>query len=157
MNKDIFPVGAILLQGNDLLNNDRWLQCDGQELSEADYAELFEIISNKYGECKQNGTFRIPDYRGEFLRGAKAGTDPKTSDPGMFQGCSTKRPNGASFIADILHLPISHKETHGITKNNNIGYNDNIKTVEQTTCTQGGDKETRPINVSVNYYIKARS
>ncbi|SHG35908.1 phage tail protein [Dysgonomonas macrotermitis] len=157
MNKDIFPIGAILLQGNDLPKNDRWLPCDGQNLSKAEYAELFDIIGNRYGEDKQKGTFRIPDYRGEFLRGAKAGTNLETLGPGLFEDCSTKKPNGTSFSANIPHLPTSDKGTHGVTKGDNIGYNDNTKTIEQNTCTKGGDKETRPINVYVNYYIKART
>jgi len=156
MDKDIFPVGAILLQGNNLPENDRWLPCDGRELSKADYAELFGIIGNKYGEDEQKEKFQIPDYRGEFLRGAKAGTNSETAGPGLFEACSTKKPNGNSFKANISHLPISDKESHGITKGDNIGY-DNTKTVEQNTCTKGGDKETRPLNVYVNYYIKART
>lgn len=156
MDKDIFPVGAVLLQGNGLPENDRWLPCDGRELSKTNYAELYGIIGKTYGEDEPKGTFRIPDYRGEFLRGAKAGTSSETAGPGLREAWSTKKPNGNSFKANISHLPTSDKESHGITKGDNIGF-DNSRTVEQNTCTEGGDKETRPVNVYVNYYIKART
>ncbi len=155
MHKNIFPVGAILLQGNDLSESDRWIVCNGQELLKADYSELFNVIENIYGGDSKKGTFKVPDYRGEFLRGDKA--ESNTSHPGVREGCSTTRPKTASFKATIPHLPVDDKETHGITKPDNIGFDDSKKTTNQDTCNQGGDKETRPINVYVNYYIKARS
>lgn len=156
MDKDIFPVGAVLLQGNGLPENDRWLPCDGRELSKTNYAELYGIIGKTYGEDEPKGTFRIPNYHGEFLRGAKVGTSSDTAGPGLFEACSTKKPNGYSFKANIPHLPTSDKESHGTTKGDAIGF-DNKKTVEQNTCTKGGDSETRPVNVYVTYYIKART
>lgn len=156
MDTDIFPVGAVLLQGNNLPENDRWFPCDGRELFKEDYAELFSIIGYRYGENEPKKTFRIPDYRGEFLRGVKADTNSETPWPGQFEAFSTKKPNVNSFKAAISHLPISEKVSHGVTKDDNIGY-DNTKTVEQNTCTKGGDNETRPVNVYVNYYIKART
>ncbi len=50
-------------------NHDNWLLCDGQEISRSDYADLFELIGDKFGEGNGVTTFNVPDYRGKFLRG----------------------------------------------------------------------------------------
>lgn len=151
MHIDIFPIGAILLQGNNLTKDKHWLLCDGSEFMKADYAELFNIIGYKYGGNENDGTFKVPNYMGEFLRGASI--DPQKGQ-GTFEYYSTKLPT-TPFKAAFPHLPTSNKGTHGITKPGNTGFDNGQKTTKQYTCTTGGDLETRPKNVSVNYYIKA--
>lgn len=47
---------------------DTWMEADGRLLSRSTYAELFAVIGTTYGST--NGSnFRLPDLRGEFLRG----------------------------------------------------------------------------------------
>lgn len=50
-------------------NHDNWILCNGQAISRSDYAELFEIIGDKFGQGNGVTTFNVPDYRGKFLRG----------------------------------------------------------------------------------------
>lgn len=50
-------------------NHDNWLLCDGSEVSRSDYADLFTVIGDKFGEGNGVTTFNVPDYRGRFLRG----------------------------------------------------------------------------------------
>lgn len=47
-----------------------YLKCEGQEISRADYKNLFDIIGTTYGVGDGSTTFNVPDLRGEFLRGA---------------------------------------------------------------------------------------
>ncbi|TNE45117.1 MAG: tail fiber protein [Deltaproteobacteria bacterium] len=52
-----------------------WLYCDGSWYKTADHPELFKALKGHYG-LKGTGTsqeFRVPDYRGYFLRGVAGG------------------------------------------------------------------------------------
>lgn len=48
-------------------NHDGWLLCDGSYYSTSDYKELYNLIGTKFGSSA--GKFKVPDYRGYFLRG----------------------------------------------------------------------------------------
>jgi microcystin-dependent protein len=45
-----------------------YLECNGQTLSRSTYAALFAIIGTQYG-APSGSTFKVPDLRGEFIRG----------------------------------------------------------------------------------------
>jgi hypothetical protein len=54
-----------------------YLYCNGQEVSETTYANLFDKIGTTYNAhptlgAPSAGNFRLPDYRGYFLRGLDA-------------------------------------------------------------------------------------
>lgn len=50
-----------------------WLLCDGEEVSRASYADLFNVIGETYGAGDGSTTFNLPDLRGEFVRGLDNG------------------------------------------------------------------------------------
>jgi len=54
-----------------------FLECNGQAVSRADYADLFGVIGTKYGSGDGLTTFNVPDYTdGVFLEGSDtAGTE----------------------------------------------------------------------------------
>lgn len=58
-----------------------WLMCRGQTKQIADYPELHAAIGTRYGG-NGTSTFRLPDYRGYFLRGWDngAGNDPDVNN-----------------------------------------------------------------------------
>ena len=45
-----------------------YLECDGSAVSRTTYAALFAVISTTYGSTS-GSNFRVPDLRGEFVRG----------------------------------------------------------------------------------------
>ena len=47
---------------------DGYLECNGQLLSRTTYAALFNVIGTRYGNTS-GSNFRVPDLRGEFVRG----------------------------------------------------------------------------------------
>lgn len=58
---------------------DGWLECDGSAVLKGSYTELYAVIGDRYGTVEGDSTrFRLPDLRGQFLRGFDngAGTDP---------------------------------------------------------------------------------
>lgn len=56
-----------------------WMICDGRKLNCADYGMLFAVLGTTYNRKDDKGAvFRIPDYRGYFLRmvDMASGNDP---------------------------------------------------------------------------------
>lgn len=158
----LLPVGAVAMMASTLVPNEWWLPCDGRRLASSTYGDLYRAIGTTYGG---DGTgFRLPDYRGRFLRGASytSGVDPDTStrvalgpDPsgvGTVQDWATGRP-GLPFMGNIPHFPETDLGAHGVTNDGNAC---NSGTLTFPTCTGGGDSETRPRNVYLNCYIRAR-
>jgi microcystin-dependent protein len=47
-----------------------FLYADGRAVSRTTYNELFNVIGTKFGQGDGSTTFKLPDYRGFFLRGA---------------------------------------------------------------------------------------
>jgi microcystin-dependent protein len=165
---DFTPVGAVVAFGGTLDNNGYWLHCDGRLLSKDDHPELFTLIQYTYGGS--GNQFNIPDYRGRFLRGTShaSGNDPDASrrtgtgtasngqplagnTVGSIQEDATAVPR-IHFVAQINHLPTDSFQVSGETSSA-AGPSGSS---EHKTCNSGGDGDTRPANVYVNFYIKAK-
>jgi len=89
-----------------------FLECDGSEVNQADYPLLYATIQNTYNTqinpitgvaygTPAAGKFRLPDYRGSFLRGigTPTGKDPVTL--GGHQAEKTAK-NGLSNTSSAL-------------------------------------------------------
>lgn len=73
--KTIIPVGVIWPFASQVLPAG-FLECNGADANRIVYADLFTAIGTDWGSSSPD-TFRLPDYRGKFLRGfdANAGVD----------------------------------------------------------------------------------
>jgi microcystin-dependent protein len=71
-NPAIFPAGAVLFFAMNAAPAG-WKVCDGSLVSRATYAALFAAIGTIYGAGDGATTFKLPDLRGEFLRGVDSG------------------------------------------------------------------------------------
>ncbi|MBP3765976.1 MAG: tail fiber protein [Bacilli bacterium] len=70
------PVGTVISYTTSTVP-EGYLECNGQEVSRTEYAALFEKIGTTYGAGDGSTTFKVPDLRGEFIRGA--GTNSRTT------------------------------------------------------------------------------
>lgn len=145
------------------VEQDGWMLCDGRYLSAASYPELFAILGTLYGE---GGTatareFRIPDYRGLFLRGsdAGAGLDPDADKRFGPDGSGTKNVVG-SLQCDAMQ---DHTHRYDITNPAAVSNQGNAAgTSTSSTSTSSPEDpartttETRPKNIAVNYIIRFR-
>ncbi len=152
--------------------------CDGRELAKSQYPELYTALGDTYGATAT--TFFIPDLRGEFLRGLdnERGVDPNRII-GSWQDDASARPGTAFNATGNTNTTGAH--THGMssgTKDNWFAYSgspdwprawggegsdryhgqtassgDHNHSIN-LTVNGGGDAETRPRNISVNYIIK---
>lgn len=76
------PAGTIAAFGGTDAPN-RWLLCDGSEVSRTMFAGLFSVIGTTYGEGNGMDTFNLPDLRQRFPLGlAAAGTGSMLGDTG---------------------------------------------------------------------------
>lgn len=82
----LIPVGFVMAfpgDRNKVPNDGKWLLCEGQSKAIREYRELFETVGWTYGlgdDPVGRTTFRLPDYRGYFLRGVSGENDEGKDD-----------------------------------------------------------------------------
>lgn len=68
------PAGTVVaFAGQVIPPSIRLLKCDGSTISRTAYSDLFAAIGTTYGAGDGISTFKLPDLRGEFIRGFDAG------------------------------------------------------------------------------------
>ena len=165
---ELVPVGSVIAAATHAPPGDDYLPCHGGVFSKDQYPELFASIGLTYtpGGDKGKGEFQVPDYRGLFLRGVANGTaaDPDVAGRipagtgqadgiGSKQEYATGRP-AIPFRGSVKNLPNNTVGSHGETQGGKARVKGS-KTID--TCTSGGDGDTRPVNIYVQYFIKARN
>ena len=166
---DRVPVGGVIAVGSQTLPGDNYLLCNGRTVSSEQYNELFAAIGMLYGGNPETKVFNLPNYQGVFLRGADHGakTDPDSASrrfahalaeepavgtAGSYQDYATALPQ-TPFLATIAHLPTGTHGAHGVTKSDLCEVKGDLTL---STCGTGGDGESVPANVYVQYFIKTR-
>lgn len=150
------------------------LLADGSNISRVDYADLFGKFGTAYGAGNGTSTFRIPDMRGIFLRGAGSSYDPNFSARGTFtfplanpnkvgstQSDATKlllngsshnnNPEGNSPTGIITHWP--GQWMAGTEAGFWGGYVNRLTLRGAMDTNWGGAAESRPVNMSVLHCI----
>jgi microcystin-dependent protein len=167
---DAPPIGTITAYGGDVTSIDNlmelmsigWLPCSGQGLNKENpvYKPLYERIGGVFGEDILG--FRLPDLRGYFVQGA--GT--KTAIGTVLANSTTGQPINAfqtTPVGDHTHqvggIPT---DTHNIdvvagvdlAENNPNSTASSVAGNHTHTVLSGGDAESRPVNINVDYIIR---
>lgn len=148
-----------------------WMLCDGRQLAVHEYPELHAVLGQRYaqrGEASEQATmFRIPDYRGYFLRGVDggAGVDPDA-------GSRASAGQASSSEVGSIQQHALQKHEHEVQQAQTAQAMSQGAAVSagpalETGETRGGpramgndatffasDGETRPKNVYVHFLIK---
>ena len=177
----VMPIGSVLpFAGNaedravaESLLAEGWMPCFGQSLPSADHQALFNVIGYAFGGSA--GTFLLPDLRGQFVRGAR--TSSGTGMAGVLgeaQAFFTQLPthHAEAQSGSQLDVAATGAHTHTVsylpTDNHESYYTAGHQTAEwggadtkvdaggahTHAVTGGGDEETRPLNVYVDFVIK---
>ncbi|GFF29768.1 protein RhiB [Aspergillus udagawae] len=150
MDLDQLSVGSILPYAADdvaPITQLGWAFCDGTTLRREDFPDLFAVIGYSNGGTKD--TFLLPDLRGRFLRGAS-----DTRPPGTIANKSTTaNPN---FQVTIHRMPVSYSNTYYTGGAGGYYMSDWSDDSPYFEVDSGGDKETRPVNVYMQYIIKTK-
>jgi microcystin-dependent protein len=123
------------------------------------YAALYAAIVNKWGGTDA-ATMRLPDLRGQFLRGVDhgAGVDPDASTrTAKYTGGNTG--DNVGSYQDDAYETHTHGYTAGTGTRMGDGYTwhnevQNLAAKVSTAGTGTSSTETRPDNVYVEFYIK---
>ena len=141
-----------------------WLLCDGHEEQVSDYPALFYAIEHSWGGS--NDVFRVPDLRGQFLRGVDLDADVDPDADARTNRVTTALQKGAGgYQGDEFQTHIHYLESwygqdgDGSVNPNNAGYgaagpySPGVPTKTYNAAARHGP-ETRPKNAAVNYIIK---
>ena len=142
---------------------DKYLLCNGQEIAQADYPELYAVIGSL--ECCQSGNegmFKVPDLRGRFFEGANGnlGTVKEAGLPnivGNFEAQSIGAKSVGSNSSDSPLFKVARVGTvdSGTSQTNNY---QNVVTFDasQVNSIYGKSDTVQPPAISVNYIIRAK-
>lgn len=162
------PIGSIIASGREHTNPPAgYLHCNGAALAANVFTDLFQAIGTAYG-IDGPGQFRVPDLRGEFLRGFDAG---RGIDSGRVMGSSQAALVGAHkhelpMIVQAGQIqtanaplfgsggtyPMTHNNSGAqsqTTQNNAVSLTNN-----PYAPSNDGTGDNRPRNVAVNYFIR---
>lgn len=166
----IIPVGAVLSVAHSGVPDIGWIKCNGAVLNRASYQRLFDKIGTTHNTGGESSLqFRLPDYRGEFLRGFddSRGVDANrvfgSAQSGAMEAhshylpTSTQAAGAAYGISDsaftqcsVNYFPATSSATKATTyPNPSFGENPTDVGPIGTFST-----ETRPRNKAVNFWIK---
>ena len=161
------PIGTVVAWpasfGEDL-KRQGWLLCDGKPYPRALYPTLYERILDRYGDEGQM-KFRVPDYRGYFLRGTD---DRQPQDEGRVDPDAPREVGAeqADAIHDHRHWVSSRADYGGGVTTFVVGTQSGQKQDVHTSgvlSETGGQfrtevgTETRPVNRAVHWIIYAGS
>ncbi|EJF80758.1 hypothetical protein MCO_00272 [Bartonella sp. DB5-6] len=165
---ETFPCGFIATFAMQEIPNG-WLLCDGATYERKDYPQLFKAIGDKWGKDSDT-TFKVPDFRGMFLRGFDDGRGLDADR--LF---ANEQQDSIKSHTHICTIKEAGKHTHNFQyagvgwSANDIGRRNpsyHYQTITGTTQTAGahthevtlsstGEAETRPVNTTVVYAIKS--
>lgn len=154
------PVGSVAyFAGNAIPSG--WLKCNGAQISTAGYAKLFQTIGYTYGG--QGNFFRLPDLRGEFLRGFDDGRGVDANRAfGSSQNSQVQQHKHVAPYAEAYDGPFGKTNNNGYqgsnrTDSDNFLYHTNDGSDYNGVVNAAGviGNETRPRNVAMMACIKA--
>lgn len=156
------PAGTVVAYAGEAIPAG-WLLCDGSVVSAVQYPSLCAALAGAWGSSSV-GSCKLPDLRGQFLRGAHA---PMVDPDGDRAVGSQQADDLESHAHPITQTPHSHG-LNGLAGNppgalghprapggqqfyfNNATYDANAN----ITVDAWGGPETRPINAGVNFIVK---
>lgn len=168
------PVASIMSFGTPVRPDaNKWLHCNGAEISRESYQALAAAIGTIHGDS--GGNVKLPDYRDYFLRGVDGGTnrDPDAGErgPPNPNGPDGSKGNGGANIGSRQYWATGLAHNALKTPFANLPHDDAGEQVDGSmrslarvnwgsttvdlTGFSGGDDETRPRNMSVDWYIRA--
>jgi microcystin-dependent protein len=135
-----------------------WLKCNGAVLSRASYQRLFAVIGTAHNTGGETSLqFRLPDARGEFLRGFD---DGRGVDVGRAFG-SKQRGTLVTYddpltlpTVDTIRTTIANASADQVAQAEYPGTSLSYLTGPTSTPGLSSAGATRPRNITVNYWIK---
>lgn len=142
---------------------DKYLLCNGQEIAQADYPELYAVIGSlPVCQSDTDGMFKVPDLQGRFLEGANGnlGTVKEAGLPNILGNIT------AYVDGKLLHWDTGSGATQGkdyatfkdsTMDNRNLpGFQSMQFDASKSNPIYGKSDTVQPPAISVNYIIRAK-
>lgn len=172
--EDLIPIGSVMYYASDAIPTG-YLECDGSTKTIASYPDLNAVIGTKFNNGSEAaGTFRLPDLRGEFIRGwdngrgVDAGRTFGSWQKGtLFGHDNTSTTYGVvgvvytgGDVSRTITLPAVGLDNYNIVDYPNIQLGSSASIGNTTALPQfagnaGSSGTTRPRNVALTPCIKA--
>lgn len=123
-----------------------FLAANGDLVSRSTYNKLFAVIGTTYGAGDGSTTFKLPDLRGEFIRGLDSGR-------GIDTGRSIGTSQSDQLKSHTHNVYVEHADDFNFGAAV-TGTDTSSGTREASKITATGGTETRPRNVALLYCIK---
>lgn len=168
------PTGSVISYAGSTSTLNGYLLCDGSEYPIPSYVALFNVIQYTYGGNEATGYFRVPNYKGIFLRGA--GTQSVNLNVIAGAGGAVQKTYNSPSLGTIYTDETIESRTsdyvNGINQtvksfitsanafgppNYNFNYSNAVASLNYTTGNDRlniGRTETFPVHTSINYFIK---
>jgi len=115
---------------------DGWLLCDGSDYDQTTYSALYNAISTTYNiqinpttntnwPAPSAGKFRVPDYRGSFLRGIGTASGGDTTTLGGWQTHKTAK-NGLASSSSTTSVSGAKNQMDGGTSSTSVNHSHTI-------------------------------
>ena len=163
------PVGAIIAYAAffSQIGVQRFLVCNGQEVSRTLYQNLFNIIGTVYGTPSGAGVFRLPDLRGrtpvglDNMGGTPANriTDPDADILGRQFGLASQplteaqMPSHTHTFADVISATGAAGAEFGSANENNVNTLASDASITNATGSGQGHPNIQPSR-AVTYFIR---
>ncbi len=143
-------------------NHDNWLLCNGQEISRADYPDLFKAIGINFGAGNGTTTFNVPNYQGKFLRGlgGNSAADFYTKQAEGLPNITGGTENASfSNVGEGSGCIITEGSGSYVAGAGGIGskYARFRIDASKSSSIYGASSHVTPENYAVNYFIKAKA
>lgn len=151
---DLVPIGTVLIWPSNVTPPADYTECNGKYLNKSTYSSLYSVLGTRYGSTSSD--FRVPDYRGLFLRGWTNGANQY--DPSYTRAIGSVQTESFKSHTHPLIEAISKDHT-GATDYSEPGSpltgEATRGQVDRTTHIRAtGGSETRPDNRAVMFIIK---
>ena len=157
------PTGSIImspLSDIQTTSGNKYLLCNGSNVSRTTYATLFGKIGTTFGAGDNSTTFSLPNYQGLFFRGMGSQTINGT----IYTGVAVNNAQ-QDTVQNHTHLPQSGSYLQTTNSSSSTGgYGSQFPATKPNTSNfdntglmasgRNNTDETRPVNVGIYYYIK---
>ena len=145
------PIGVVqAFAGNTV--PDGWLLCDGSAVSRTDYADLYSVIGDTYGEGDGSTTFNLPNLVDKFVEGsATAGTEKSAGLPNI---TGYTRSVGGDFVGDSFYLDSTGEYAPGTLNPSSTNKKQLKLDASLSNSIYGNSDTVQPPALTMQYIIK---
>ena len=153
------PIGVVqAFAGNTV--PDGWLLCDGSAVSRTDYANLYAVIGDTYGNGDGSTTFNVPNLVDKFVEGsATSGTEKSAGLPNItgniisrgtdFRSSNIMWPDGGAFYGTQRMTTGDAVPQSGTATQWNISFD-----ASRSNNIYGNSNTVQPPALTMKYIIK---